>query len=215
MTGPLVRVVVADRFPIVRRGVRLLIEDLGHFRVVGEAGDGREALRLAQEAQPNIVVTDFCLAELNALELMYQVRRAGLRTEFLIYTDGSRENVAPEALRAGAKGFVLKSESDHHIASALHALAARTPYFSSGIMQLLLDQFLQSAPGEENCGLTSREREIVQLIAEGQINKQISHTLDVSVKTVECHRASAMRKLELRTTADLVRYAVRNDMIQA
>ena len=126
-----------------------------------------------------------------------------------------REEIVMEILRAGVRGFVLKSDTERHLIAALDALSIRRPYFSSAISDTLLEQFLESKPHPSASSLTHREREVVQQVAEGRINKEIAARLNISVKTVETHRASAMRKLKLKTTAALVRYAIRNLLVQA
>ena len=213
MTRPLARILIADTYDIVRRGIRKLVEDQSHFHVVGEASDGREALRLAVETAPTIVILDYSLPQLGGVELTHQIRRMCPRTEVLIYADLNCENVILEVLRAGARGFVLKSDPSTNLVAALDALSIRRPYFSEKVSEVLLDRFVRSASEAMEGCLTHREREIVQLIAEGRINKEIARRLGISVKTVESHRASAMHKLELKTTADLVRYAIRNNII--
>ena len=135
--------------------------------------------------------------------------------EILLYTMHDREDVIMEVLRAGVRGFVLKSDTERHLIAALDALSIHRPYFSGAISETLLDKVLESKPQPCASSLTHREREVVQQVAEGRINKEIAARLNISIKTVETHRASAMRKLNLRTTADLVRYAVRNQLIQA
>lgn len=213
MTRPLARILIADTFDIVRRGVRKLVEDQSYFHVVGEASDGRETLRLAVETNPSIAILDYRLPQLGGIELTHQIRRMCPRTEVLIYTDLNCENGIIDVLRAGARGYVLKTDPSHVLIAALDSLSLRRPYFSEQISEVLLDRFARLAPETFDSCITHREREIVQLIAEGHINKQIAHRLDISVKTVETHRASAMHKLNLKTTADLVRYAIRNNII--
>jgi DNA-binding NarL/FixJ family response regulator len=134
--------------------------------------------------------------------------------EILIFTMHDREELIMEVLQAGARGFVLKSDTEGHLLAAIDALSIRRPYFSGAVSETLLNRFLATKPATPTT-LTHREREVVQLIAEGKINKEISHILNISVKTVETHRASAMHKLKLRSSAELVRYAVRNNIIQA
>lgn len=215
MTKPLGRIIVADRYAAVRRGVRIMIEALDCYRVVGEASNGREVLDLARDADPHIIVLDHALPELSGPGLIQQLRRTCPRAEILVYTDTAQEELALEMLRHGARGFVFKTDSDRHFVAALDALLERRPFFSQSISESLLNEFLRSdcEPGRRI--LTFREREIVQLIAEGYLNKQIAEKLCISVKTVETHRSSTMSKLKIRTTADLVRYAVRNHITQA
>ena len=214
MTSPNRRVIIVDDHDAVRRGIRQLLESKPYYQVVGEASNGREGLQLAREARPDIAIVDYSLPELNGLDLSHALKREFPRVEILLYTMHDREEIVIEVLRAGVRGFVLKSDAEKHLIAALDALSIRRPYFSGAISDTLLDQFLDTKPHPSASSLTHREREVVQQVAEGRINKEIAARLDISIKTVETHRASAMRKLKLRTTADLVRYAVRNQLIQ-
>ena len=214
MTSPLRRVIIVDDHDAVRRGIRQLLESSAYYQVVGEAANGREGLQVARETRPDIAILDYSLPELNGLDLSHALKREFPRVEILLYTMHDREEIVVEVLRAGVRGFVLKSDAEKHLIAALDALSIRRPYFSGAISDTLLEQFLDQKPHPLASSLTHREREIVQQVAEGRINKEIAARLDISIKTVETHRASAMRKLKLRTTADLVRYAVRNQLIQ-
>lgn len=214
MTSPIRRIMIVDDHDAVRRGVRYLVESKPYYQVVGEAANGREALDLAREISPDIAILDYSLPELNGLELAHSLKRAYPRIEILLYTMHDREDVIMEVLRAGVRGFVLKSDTERHLIAALDALSIHRPYFSGAISETLLEKFLESKPQPAASSLTHREREVVQQIAEGRINKEIAQQLNISVKTVETHRASVMHKLKLRTTADLVRYAIRNNIIQ-
>jgi DNA-binding NarL/FixJ family response regulator len=215
MTSPIRRIMIVDDHDAVRRGVRNLVETKPYYQVVGEASNGRDALELARETSPDITILDYSLPELNGLDLAHVLKKSYPRMEILLYTMHDREDVIMEVLRAGVRGFVLKSDTERHLIAALDALAIHRPYFSGAISETLLDKFLESKPQPCASSLTHREREVVQQIAEGRINKEIAQQLNISVKTVETHRASAMHKLKLRTTADLVRYAIRNNIIQA
>jgi DNA-binding NarL/FixJ family response regulator len=203
-----------DDHDAVRRGVRQLLEATPYYQVVGEAGDGRTALELARETRPDIAILDYSIPDLNGFDLSHALKREFPRIEILIYTMHDREDIVLGLLRAGVRGFVLKSDTEKHLIAALDALSIHRSYFSSAISDALLVQFLETKPASLSSILTHREREVVQQVAEGRINKEIAHRLNISLKTVETHRASAMRKLKLRTTADLVRYAVRNQLIQ-
>lgn len=209
------RILIADDHQAMRQGVRSFLDSHSGWEVVAEAGDGREALRLARETQPDIAILDYSLPFMNGLELTRAIKRDLPRTEILIYTMHDRESILIDVLRAGARGYVLKSDSGTHLVAAVEALSVRKPYFSGAIAETLLEHFVESdhSPGK-GIVLTPREREIVQLIAEGKLNKQIAYILDISVKTVETHRAAAMHKLKLRTTAELVLYAVRNNIVE-
>ena len=214
MTRAMKSVMIVDDHDTVRRGVRGVVETTQCYEVVGEASNGRQALDLARETQPDIAIIDYSLPELNGLDLAHGMKKVAPRTEILLFTMHDREDLIMEVLRAGVRGFVLKSDAEKHLLAALDALSLRRPYFSGAVSETLLDRFLVSKLEATAGSLTHREREVVQLIAEGRINKEIAHRLDISVKTVETHRASAMHKLKLRTTADLVRYAVRNGIVQ-
>jgi DNA-binding NarL/FixJ family response regulator len=215
MTSPIKRIIVVDDHDAVRRGVCQLLETKPYYQVVGQAADGRSALALAKETRPDIAILDYSIPELNGLDLSHGLKREFPRIEILLYTMHDREEIIMDVLRAGVRGLVLKSDAEKHLIAALDALSIHRSYFSGAISDALLEQFLGSKPHPVASSLTHREREVVQQVAEGRINKEIAFRLSISVKTVETHRASAMRKLKLRTTADLVRYAVRNQLIQA
>ena len=215
MTSPIRRIIIIDDHDAIRRGVRQLLETTPYYQVVGEAADGRTALDLARETRPDIAIVDYSVPEMNGLDLSHALKRELPRIEILLYTMHDREDIILEVLRAGVRGFVLKSDTERHLIAALDSLSIRRPYFSGAVSDTLLEQFLENKPHTLASSLTHREREVVQQVAEGRINKEIAARLNISVKTVETHRASAMRKLKLRTTADLVRYAVRNQLVQA
>jgi len=209
------RIIIVDDHEVIRRGIRTLLETKQNLQVVGEAATGREALAAARETSPDIAILDYSLPELNGRDLTIELRKVLPRIEVLIFTMHDREETILEVLQAGARGFVLKSDTEQHLLAAIDALSVRRPYFSASISETLLTQFLRSKPQPTLSSLTHREREVVQLIAEGKINKQVAQVLSISIKTVETHRATAMQKLSLRTTADLVRYAVRNKLVEA
>jgi DNA-binding NarL/FixJ family response regulator len=183
------------------------------WRVVAEASRGHDALRLARETKPDVAVLAYALPQLDGVMLTRAIKRDLPGTEVLIYSMHSQENIITDALRAGARGYVLKSDPAPHLIAAIEALIKHKPYYSPLIAETVLEQFNQRKDPAQGIVLTPREREVVQLIAEGKINKQVAHTLDITVKTVETHRAAVMNKLKLRTTADLVRYAVRNQIV--
>lgn len=212
--GPVRKLLLADDHTVVRRGVRTLLEGRPHLEVVAEAANGRDALERARETAPDIAIIDYSLPELNGLDLTIALKREFPRIEVLVYTIHDREELVLEVLRAGARGYVLKSDPEADLLAALDALARHRPYFSGAISETLLERFLDASPNP-HATLTHREREVVQLIAEGKINKEIGRILNISVKTVETHRASSMHKLKLRSTAELVRYAVRNNIVEA
>jgi DNA-binding NarL/FixJ family response regulator len=215
MSGPIKRVLIADDHDVIRRGVRALLETRPNFQLVAEAANGREALNAARESKPDIAILDYSLPELNGYELTVALKREFPRVEILIYTMYDRESMVLDVLRAGARGFILKSDPAEHLFAAVDALASHQPYFSGSVSQALLDQLIKTRPQTVLDALTHRERMVVQLIAEGKLNKQIGGLLDISVKTVETHRAAAMHKLKLHSTAELGRSAIRNNMIEA
>jgi DNA-binding NarL/FixJ family response regulator len=160
---------------------------------------------MAREVEPDIAILDYSLPELNGRDLTVALRKELPKIGVLIYTMHDREEMIVDVLQAGARGFVLKSDTERHLFAAIDALSLRRPYFSGAISETLVDQLLRSKP-EANLGtLTDRERQVVQLVAEGKMNKQIGDILEISIKTVETHRSSVMQKLNLRTTAELVR----------
>lgn len=205
---------IVDDHDAIRRGVRQLIETKPYFQIVGEAADGRTGLKVAKDTRPDIAVLDYSIPELNGLDLAHALKREFQHIEILLYTMHDREEIIMDVLRAGVRGFILKSDAEKHLLAALDSLSVHRSYFSGAVSDTLLNQFLETKPHTQASSLTHREREVVQQVAEGRINKEIAARLSISLKTVETHRASAMRKLKLRTTADLVRYAVRNQLVQ-
>jgi DNA-binding NarL/FixJ family response regulator len=215
LPDPPLRILIVDDHEAIRQGLRTILENHQGWQIVGEASNGREALRLAHETSPHIAILDYSLPQMNGLELTRNIKHELPRTEIVIYTMHDEESILTEVLHAGARGYVLKSDPSRNIVSAVEALAKGKPYFSPEISQALLDTFVDPRRDNNSASLlTAREREVVQLIAEGKINKQVAHMLNISIKTVETHRAATMHKLKLRTTAELVLYAVRNHIVQ-
>jgi DNA-binding NarL/FixJ family response regulator len=212
------RILVVDDHAVVRRGVRALLETQEGWQVVGEATTGREAVELAERLHPDVVVMDMSLPELNGLDATRQIRKQSPHIEVLVLTMHHSEELARDVLQAGARGYVLKSDADQSLIAAVESLRHHKPFLTSAVTEFVLDGYMRSADGQDHASkeaLTPREREIVQLLAEGHSNKDTATALHVSVKTVEAHRANIMRKLRLRSVTDLVRYAIRNKMVQA
>ena len=215
MGNVLRRILIADDHDAMRQGVRSFLDARPEWRVVAEAADGHTALELALQMRPDIAILDYSLPLMNGLDLTRVLKRELPEIEILIYTMHDRDDILVDVLHAGARGYVLKSDPGAHLIAAVDALATHKPYFSSAISETLLDHFLQrDDAASDTAVLTPREREVVQLIAEGKINKEIARLLSISVKTVETHRAATMHKLKLKTAAELVRYAVRNSIVQ-
>ena len=207
------RILIADDHDVVRSGLRSILETHPDWEVVAEAADGKEAIAKAVETKPDVAVIDYALPLINGIEVTRQIRRRLPRTEILIFTMHDNEALIGEVLSAGARGFLLKSDAKRHLLEAIETLAAHKPFFSNKVSEFLLKSHLQR-PSRSPSILTPREREIVQLIAEGHSNKQIAGILNLSLKTVETHRAHVMRKLNLSSAAELVRYAVRNKIVE-
>jgi DNA-binding NarL/FixJ family response regulator len=213
-----VRILLADDHEIVRRGLKELLEEQIGWTVCAEAANGRDAVDLAVQTRPQVAVLDFSMPELNGLEATRRIREVCPKTEILVFTMHDSEELIREVLSAGARGYLVKSDATRQLIPAIEALARHKPYFSGRVSEVVLEGFLKGDPGSSPLTgaekLTSREREVVQLIAEGKSNKQIATTLDLSVKTVETHRSATMRKLELHSLADLIRWAVRNHLVE-
>ncbi len=214
----MVRILVADDHVVMRRGLRALLAEHKGWEVCGEAENGREAVDLAVRLRPDVAVLDFSMPELNGLEATRRIRKQVPDTEVLIFTLYETDQLVREVLRAGARGYVLKSDAVLHLTAAVEALAKRQAFFTPGISKTLLTTFLGAEElwheGSTSTGLTTREREVVQMLAEGKSNKEVASTLYISLNTVETHRATIMRKLGFTSIVEIVRYAVRNKLIE-
>jgi DNA-binding NarL/FixJ family response regulator len=206
---------VADDHDIVRAGVRVLFKGQPGWEICGEASTGRQAVAEAERLKPDIIVMDLGMPELNGLDATRQIKRILPKTEILIFTANETEEIVRGVFRAGARAYLLKSEANKHLIPAIEALCKGRTYFSSKVSELVFAGYLKGDGPTTDPTLTPREREIVQLIAEGKSNKDVAALLGVSIKTVETHRAAIMSKLKLGSVADLVRYAVRNGIIVA
>jgi DNA-binding NarL/FixJ family response regulator len=214
------RILVVDDHAVVRRGVRALLEGHPGWEVCGEAGTGREAVEMAGRLKPDIVVLDLSLPELNGLEATRQILKESPRTEVLVLTMHHSEELAQQVLQAGARGYILKSDAGESLIAAVETLVRREPFLTPRLTELVLERYVRGPGGREGdtdvgIVLTPREREIVLLVAEGRSSKTIASALGISVKTVETHRTNVMRKLRLRSVSELVRYAIRNGLVEA
>jgi DNA-binding NarL/FixJ family response regulator len=210
------KILIADDHEMVRQGLRRVISEADRWDIVGEAVDGRQAVELAQKTRPDVVVIDYSMPNLNGLEATRQIRAALPSTEVLILTMHDSESLVREVLSAGAKGYLLKSDAGRVLLQGIETLLQHRPYFSPTISELLLNAYLAESNAEArepSTVLTAREREVVQLLAEGRSTKETADLLSLSIKTVETHRANVMRKLGLQSFAELVRYAIRNNII--
>ena len=208
------RILIADDHEVVRSGLRTILEGQPNCEVIAEAVDGKEAILKAIETKPDIAVVDYALPLVNGVEVTRQIRARLPKTEVLIFTMHDNETLFDELLRAGARGYVLKSDAKLHLLDAIDSLAMHRPFFSSQVSEALLTSFRRPQHSESRA-LTPREREIVKLIAEGHSNREVAVKLSISLKTVETHRAAIMRKLNLSSSATLVRYAIRNKLADA
>jgi DNA-binding NarL/FixJ family response regulator len=208
------RILVADDHDVVRSGLRSILETHPNWEVVAEAADGREAVHKAIETKPDVAVVDYSLPIVNGIEATRQLRAHLPRAEVLIFTMHDSETLIQELLKAGARGYLLKSDAKRHLIAAIEALAVHRPFFTARVSEALLDAYLTKS-GPIASALTSRERGVTQLVAEGHTNKAIARLLNISTKTVETHRATIMRKLNLPSSAALVRYAIRNKLVEA
>ena len=208
------RILIADDHEVVRSGLRRILLYQPNWEVVAEAADGKDAISKATETKPDIAILDYSLPRINGMEATRQIRARLPKTEVLIFTMHDSEALIQELLKAGARGYLLKTDATRYLIAAIESLALHRPFFTAKVSEQLLDTFL-AQPEREVSALTNRERGVVQLIAEGHTNKQIAHILSISLKTVETHRSAIMRKLSLSSSAGLVRYAIRNRLVEA
>ena len=211
------RVLVADDHEVVRKGLVSLLQDRPGWVVCGEAADGREAVEKAIALKPDISILDIGMPVLNGLEATRQILKAVPNVKILILTLYDSDQVVREVLDAGARGFLLKTDATRDLVAAAEALRNDKTYFTSKVATMVLEGYLKgAAPGAKSTGrdrLTPREREVVQVLAEGKSSKEVAVALGLSVKTAETHRANIMRKLQLHSVSDLVLYAVRNHIV--
>lgn len=215
-----VRILVADDHHVVRTGLRSLLESRTGWQVCAEATNGREAVEKAGKFKPHVAVLDIGMPLLNGVEATRQIRKLSPKTEILILTMHDSELLVQEVIEAGALGYILKDDADRNLIAAVEALRQHEPYLSSRVSDAVSRTqarpgALASGDGSSRSRLTPREREILQLLAEGKSNKEIAGYLTISVKTAETHRANIMLKMDFHSITELVRYAVRNKIIQS
>jgi len=218
----MLRILIADDHEVARRGIRSLLESHPGWDVCAEAKDGRDAVEQATSTKPDLVLLDIGMPNLNGLEAARQILATSPNVAILILTMHDSDNVIREVLRAGARGFLLKSDAGRDLVAAVEALESQKTFFTPRVSQMVLDGFLnrekkrseiEDVANPSGDLLTAREREVIQLLAEGRTSKEVAVTLNLSVKTAETHRTNLMRKLGLHSVADLTRYAVRNGIV--
>jgi DNA-binding NarL/FixJ family response regulator len=221
MMGTL-RLLVADDHDVVRKGVRTLLEEQPGWEVAAEASDGREAVEKAKLVQPDVTILDLSMPELNGLEAAREILKS-VSTKVLILTMYDSDPLIRQTLEAGARGYLLKSDAGRDLVSAVDALRRNKTFFTPKVAQMVLEGYLgrPTKENEEDGGrknglrLTARQKQILQLLAEGKSSKEVAVSLNISVKTAETHRANIMRRLDCHSVTELVRYAIRNHIIEA
>jgi DNA-binding NarL/FixJ family response regulator len=214
------RILIADDHDLMRRGLKDLLQSRPGWTVCAEAHTGREAVVKAEEMKPDIVILDITMPELNGVEAARRILKASPNTEILVLSVHYSDQLIRDILDAGVRGYVVKSDSDRDLVVAVEALSNHKPFFTPRATELILNSFnkkdgsASEIPELVGDRLTSREREIVQLLSEGKSSKEVASVLSISVKTADTHRANIMRKLEIHSVSELVRYAVRNQIIE-
>jgi two-component system, NarL family, response regulator NreC len=213
------RILIADDHEVVREGMRALIEHEPGWEVCGAATNGQEAVEAARKLKPDVVVLDMAMPNLDGLEALREIKRALPNTEVVIFSAHHSEDVIGQLFDAGAKSYIQKSDASRHLVAAIKSIAEHKPFFTSEISQILFAKFLSGSAGKKQSGqkhtVTSRERDVVRLLAGGNSNKDVANCLGISIRTAETHRATLMRKLGMESLAALVRYAIRNNIIDA
>jgi DNA-binding NarL/FixJ family response regulator len=214
------RILIADDHDLMRRGVRALLQSHPGWEICGEAHTGREAVAKVQELRPDIAILDVSMPDLNGVDAARRIRKDSPDTEILILSVHYSDQLIRDILEAGVRGYIVKSDSDRDLIIAIETLANHKPFLTPRATEVMLTNFkegrIRSSETPTTVGnrLTTREREIVQLLAEGKSSKEVASSLSISVKTAETHRANIMRKLQLHTVSELVRYAVRNQIVE-
>jgi two-component system response regulator NreC len=208
-----IQVLLADDHEMVRQGLRVLLEREG-FQVVGEASDGREATKLCETHHPEIAILDLSMPLLNGVDAAREIIKSNPRTKVVLLTMHTEDHLILESLRAGVTGYVLKTKAASELVQALRAVCRGEMFLTQSISRTIVQAFLTNAqsPGK---AISDRERQVLQLVAEGKTTKEIASLLNISVKTAESHRSNLMEKLDIHDTAGLVRYAIRNGLIQS
>jgi DNA-binding NarL/FixJ family response regulator len=214
-----VQILIADDHDLIRRGLRTLLESHPGWKVCAEARDGADAISKAEKLKPHVAILDISMPELNGLDATWKIREVCPKTEVLALSVHYSDQLIRDMVEAGARGYIVKSDSDRDLVVAVEALSHHKPFFTSRATEVMSSpvnarpSLVYNSEGRKD-RLTSRERQVVQLLSDGQTSKQVAARLHMSVKTAETHRANMMRKLELHSTSELVRYAVRNQVVE-
>ena len=207
------RVLLADDHALIRQGLKALLESQG-FQVVGEASDGQATLRSAEKTHPDVAILDISMPVLNGMDAARELKKSSPKTKIILLTQHDEDQYVTEALRAGAKGYVLKSQAAEDLVQAIREVCRGSVYLSPSISRSVVDAYISKTYVSTD-PLSGRERQVLQLVGEGMSTKDIAIQLGISVKTAESHRARLMKKLDIHETASLVRYAIRRGLIQA
>ncbi len=215
---PSLRILVADDHDVVRQGLRSLLESRAGWEVCGEASNGREAVEMSVQLKPEIVIMDIAMPTMTGLEATRQILKASPKTQVIVLTMHESEELLREVLDAGARGYVLKTDKGRELISAVDAVCNHNTFFTSRVAEMVLHGYLETSNGalkpmNRAQSLTSREKEVLHLVADGKSNKEVAAGLSISVKTAEAHRVNIMRKLNAQSVVDLVKYAMRNNML--
>ncbi len=214
-----VRILIADDHELVRRGLRATLEERPGWEVVGEAGDGEEAIRLSLKLRPDLLVLDVNMPKQNGLEVARALQERAPKIRVLVLTVHDSAQIVREIMQAGAKGYLLKSEAGKDLPTAVETVMQDQPFLTPSVTNIVLDTFLKSAPKPAApetppVPLSTRETEVIKLLAQGHSNKDVARQLGISVKTVDTHRTNLMRKIGLHSITELVRYAIRNGLVE-
>jgi len=208
------RILIADDHAVVRAGLRALLESRPGWQVCGESVDGRDAIEKAIKLKPDVAVLDIGMPLLNGVEATRRIRTASPSTEILILTMHESDDLVQQVVEAGARGYILKDDADRVLLAAIDSVRHHKPYFSTRVSTPPSDNLPPADPSRTRLCLTPREREILQLLAEGKSNKEVASLLGISVNTAEAHRSNIMLKLNLHSLAELVHYAIRNNIVK-
>jgi DNA-binding NarL/FixJ family response regulator len=206
-------ILIADDHEVVRSGLRAIVEAHRDWEIVAEADNGKDAITAIIENKPDVAIVDYSLPLINGIEVTRNIKTRQINTEILIFTMHDSDALVKEAFKAGARAFLLKSDAKTQLSSAIEALLVHKPFFAGPVSEKILASYL-STDAAPMVSLTPRERMVIQLIAEGHSNKSMAKVLNLSVKTIETHRASAMDKVSVNSTAGLVRYAIKSMLIE-